>query len=117
MKSTCPGSGRFSTSTLSIDADNSAASGVDMQSSASPHFCMTALHLHDFSSPISMLVCAKVGIISTGRVLKFNARNLPEDNITVVYKYQSPRMIKSKCISSRSIILNSPFCESGTCRH
>jgi hypothetical protein len=44
MKSTCPGNGKPSITFASSDEANSPASEVEIQSSASPHFSMTALH-------------------------------------------------------------------------
>ena len=44
MKSTCPGSGKSLITFSLSDAANSAASEVEIQSSASPHFSITALH-------------------------------------------------------------------------
>lgn len=43
MKSTCPGNGKSLIIFSSSDAANSMASPVEMHSSASPHFSITAL--------------------------------------------------------------------------
>ena len=52
IKSTCPGSGKLLMSFSPSDVANSAASEVERQSSASPHFSMTALHYNQFTGQL-----------------------------------------------------------------